>query len=104
MNELIVIEDGLLTISKETALKLIDFENRLKDMQEQEKALKAAILAEMEKHDVKKLDFFNLSITYKAAYDRESFDSKAFRAEHPDMYDSYVSMTTVKPSVVIKVK
>ena len=51
-----------------------------------------------------KIDTPELSITYVAETSKETFDTKSFKAENPDLYDSYVKMSTVKSSLRLKVK
>ena len=58
----------------------------------------------MEKRNIIKLETDDLSINYIASTDRETFDSKTFRAEHEDLYNEYIKMTPVKSSIRIKVK
>ena len=61
-------------------------------------------MREMEQKGVVKLDNDVVTITYIAPTDRETFDSKKFKEEQPDMYDEYVKISPVKASVRIKVK
>lgn len=86
------------------ALQIADFEESVKRIKEQEDALKSAILAEMERKGIIKLENDILTITYVAPTERESFDAKEFRQDCPDLYDEYVKFTHVKSSVRIKVK
>ena len=58
----------------------------------------------MEQNNIIKLETDELAITYVAPTDRESFDSKSFKADHQDLYDEYVKMSSVKSSVRLKVK
>ena len=102
--DLIKFENNVLVLDKETSQKIAEFEKAIKDMQEKEKALKEAILNEMEAKNIIKIDTPELSITYVAETSKETFDTKSFKAENPDLYDSYVKMTTVKPSLRLKVK
>lgn len=91
-------------ISRENSRKIAEFEKKIKELKEQEEELKKAILEEMEANNILKLETDELTISYVASFDKESFDSKRFREEHADMYDEYVKMTAVKPSIRIKVK
>lgn len=102
--ELIKVENDLPVLDNDTAYQIAEFERQIKLLEEQEKKLKQAILDEMEAKGFIKIETDVLTITYVAATDREKFDSKKFRAENPDLYDEYVSMTPVKPSIRIKVK
>ena len=102
--ELIRIDGESAILSKEVALQIADFERIAKDIEERQKALKKAILAEMEAKGIIKIETEELLINYIAPTDRESFDSKRFRSDHPQLYDDYVSMSPVKASVRVKVK
>lgn len=87
-----------------TLNKIVEFEKALKELEEKKKELSAQILEEMQSKNILKIEADELSINFVAPSDRETFDSKTFRAEHPDLYDSYVKMSPVKASVRIKVK
>ena len=104
--ELIKRENGISILDAEVSNKIATFEKQLKALKEQEDELKQAILNEMESKGIIKLEdeTTGLSITYVAETTRESFDSKAFRKDNPDMYDEYVRMSPVKSSIRIKVK
>lgn len=101
---LMVTNNEGMTLAKEAVNKLIAFEKAIKEAKAKEDALKAEILAEMESRGILKIDTEELLITYVAECERESFDSKAFRDDFPELYDDYVKMTTVKPSIRIKVR
>lgn len=106
MEKIIRVENGVSILDAEVSKKIAEFEKKLKALKEQEDELKKAILEEMEKQGIVKLEdeINGLSINYIAETYRESFDSKKFRDEHPDMYDDYIRMTSVKSSIRIKVK
>lgn len=104
MSELIKIENCIASLDVETGFKLAEMERVIKTLSEQRDALKERILCEMEEKNIRKIETDDVVITYKDSYDRESFQSKQFRADHADLYDSYVRMTPVKASVSIKVK
>lgn len=87
-----------------TLNKILDFEKKLKEIKEAKEELNALLLAEMESKSIIKIESDDLLINYIAPSDRETFDSKTFRAEHPDMYDSYIKMSPVKASVRVKIK
>lgn len=105
MNELIKIENGNSMLDVDVSNKIAEFERQIKLIEEQKEALKEAIKAEMEARGILKIeDATNgLTITYIAPSHRESFDSKKFKAENPDMYDEYVKLTPVKSSIRIKI-
>lgn len=102
--ELIKIENDIAILDLETSNKIAEFERQLKTIKEQEDLLKQAILNEMESKNIIKLETDNLTISYVAPTDRETFDSKTFKAEHQDLYDEYIRMSPVKSSIRIKVK
>ena len=102
MNNLIKIENGKL--DQTTIQTLVEFERMAKQIKEQEDELKRQILEAMERNGIIKIDSPDLLINYIAETDRETFDSKRFRAEYPELYDDFVKLSTVKPSIRIKVK
>lgn len=102
--ELITIKDNTAILSPTSAQLIARFEKQAKYIEEQHKALKKRIQEEMEQKGIIKLETDDLTINYIASTDRESFDSKAFRKEHADLYDEYVKISPVKPSVRIKLK
>lgn len=104
MNGLIEIRNGMAVLAPETAARLAEFERKTKEIKAAEDALRQQILEEMEANDLKSVDTDEMTITYKAAYDRETLDSKKLRADHADLYDQYVKLTAVKASVSIKLK
>ena len=102
--DLIKFENNVLVLDKETSQKIADFEKAIKDMQEKEKALKEAILKEMEEKKIIKIDTPELSITYVGSTYREDFDKNSFKTKNPKLYDDYVKMTPVKACLKLKVK
>jgi len=102
--ELIKIENQMAILEPKVSEKIADFERQIKVIKEQEDNLKQAILEEMEANQIIKLDTPDILISYVASSDRETFDSKTFKADHQDLYDEYVKMTPVKSSIRIKLK
>jgi hypothetical protein len=103
-DSLIVFEDGTPVLNADIAYQIAHFERLMKSVKQREDNLRAEIQAAMEAHDIKKIDTDDITITYVPATDRETFDSKKFRADNPDMYDNYVKISHVKPNVRVKVK
>ena len=103
MTELIRIENGSSLLDIEVSKKIADFERQMKQIKEQEDALKEAIRAEMEAKGILKVEANGMTISYVAPYDRETFDNKKFKADKPDLYDEYVKFTPVKSSIRIKI-
>ena len=106
MNELIIRENGISVLDAEVSGKIAEFERQIKAIKEQEEALKEAIKTEMEAKGIIKItdEINGLSITFVEATERETFDSKRFYNDNPDLYDLYVKITPVKSSIRIKVK
>lgn len=104
-NEIQTITVGGYPIRAEQAVKMLaEFETQDKVIEEKQKAIKAALLAEMEKHNVLKLETPEMLISYVGKTTREAFDAKTFKAENPDIYDKYTTLTEVKPSIRIKLR
>lgn len=101
---LIKVENNTALLEPQTASAIAEYERTMEVLKEKEDALKTAILAEMEAKNIIKIETEDLSISYIASTDRESFDSKAFRKDNPSLYDEYIKMTPVKASIRIKVK
>ena len=72
-------------------------------LEAEETKLKSEMLAAFEAHPdaPKTVDFGTVSCTYKKPYTRTSFDSEKFQQDHPDLYEQYVKVSTVKSSVSI---
>ena len=105
-NEIALVEkvNGLPAITADAGRMMADIIRNKKVLEKAEKELKARILEEMEKNGIIKAETEFASFTYKASYDRESFDAKAFREKHADLYDEFAVLTPVKASVLVKVK
>ena len=102
--ELIKIENDIAILDEKVSKDIAEFETQMKALAEKEEELKAAILNEMENKGIIKVETDTLTITYIGPTDRETFDKKTFREEHPDLYDNYISMSPVKSCIKIKVK
>lgn len=91
-------------LSSEIAKKLVDFEKAIKQVKEMEDRLKESILSQMEDKGIIKWNNEDISITYVAPTYKESFDSKALRAEDEALYNKYIKLSQVKSSIRIKLK
>lgn len=100
---ILALKENEVMINPDTVAAIIRLENQAKRLADEQKAFRQAILEEMEEKGIRKVEAPGLTITYIDATDREQFDKKAFRSEHPDMYDNYITMTPVKSSVRVKV-
>lgn len=105
MNELIVkSESGGMELSSSALDTLMKYEETLAALKTDYDELKKKLLLEMEKKNVIKVETGDIRINYIAETYREKFNSKAFRSEYPDLYDSYVDFVPVKASVRIALK
>ena len=102
--ELIKIENEVALLNPATSKQIYEFEKAMKELKEQEDELKKEILEEMEAKNIVKIDNGDFLISYVAPTERETFDSKAFKEEHQELYDEYIKFTPVKSSVRIKLK
>lgn len=104
MNNLIVKKEDnyQLTDTIISELRLIDEEE--KELKEKKEKIREILLKEMEEKNILKIENENISITYKAPTERETFRTKDFKKDLPDLYDTYVEFTPVKSSLVIKIK
>lgn len=83
-------------------LRMIDEEK--KELKRKEDAIRETLLKEMEDKGIIKISDENISITYKAPTEKETFRTKDFKKDLPDLYDTYVEFTPVKSSLLIKIK
>lgn len=102
--ELIKVENGEYELAKDAVDTIVTIENEIKKLKELQDNYKEELLNAMEQNNIIKLETDELTITYVAPTDRETFDSKTFKADHQDLYDEYVKMSSVKSSVRLKVK
>lgn len=79
-----------------------------KEIEAQEKALKAELLNLMEEYDVKSVDNEYVRITYVAGGESHSIDLKALEDAEPELYrdlvNDYHKVTKRAPSIRITVK
>ena len=102
MNDLIIPETAELT--PYAVKKVVELETAVKELTKKRDALREAIQAEMEKNGIIKFETPEVMINFIPGTDRETFDSKKFRAEYPEQYDRYVDFKKVKPCIRVKVK
>lgn len=83
---------------------LADLEAEVKAKTEELKQIKEGLCQMMLEKGIKKFTTTVLQMTTVTPKPRETFDSKAFAADHPDLYKQYVKTGEVKPSVRITYK
>jgi regulator of replication initiation timing len=99
--DLIKFENGQLTQSAVDFI--VNIETQMKTLKQQYDDFKSNLLNAMEQNGIVKFEADNLKISYIGETERETFDSKQFKEDMPDLYDEYVKFSKVKPSVRIKV-
>ena len=104
MNELVKLENGEYGLVKDAVDTITTIENEIKKLKEMQDNYKEQLLKVMEENDILKIDIPELTITRKAPTTRETLDSKALKADMPEIYDEYVKISDVKGSITIKVK
>lgn len=80
------------------------YENEKKLAEENRNKVRDKIIEIMKEQGITKFENENISITYIAPTDAETFDSKRFKEENPNTYQEYVKITHKKESVRITLK
>lgn len=104
MNDLIVKKEDNYQLTDAVISELKMIEEEEKELKEKKEKIREILLKEMEDKNILKLENENISITYKAPTERETFRTKDFKKDLPDLYDTYVEFTPVKSSLLIKIK
>lgn len=102
--ELIKLYGDAAILDGTTAKHIAEFERMAKEIKAKEDELKKAILEEMQDKNLIKLETDELTISFVAGTDRETLNTKNLKQELPDIYDAYVDIKPVKPSIRIKLK
>lgn len=96
-NELVVLKDGSVALDNEIEWALVRYHHMADDAENAYKELMARLKEEMEKRGIVRIETEKVILTMSNPADREVFDVKRFREEHPDLYDEYVTMKEQKP-------
>lgn len=103
-NEVTVFENKYMAVMANIAL----LDKQVKEMQEQQKSLKADLEAAMDEYDIKSIDNEFLKITRVAASSSTSIDLKTLQKKEPALYgellEDYPKVTNKKAYVMFKVK
>ena len=93
-------------IPAETIEKIRKLELKAKEIEKAQKEMKAQILGLMVEKGIQSWEAADksLQITYVPGSESITLDSKALKAECPDVYDAYARVTTRNPSVRITVR
>lgn len=104
INDFIVKKEDNYQLSNTIISELKMIEEEKKELIKKERTIREKLLKEMEDKNILKLENEDISITYKAPTERETFRTKDFKNDLPDLYDTYVEFTPVKGSLLIKIK
>lgn len=104
MNDIIKMENGNAVMSMEFMTHMLSVKDQLKKLKEIDDANNEMLLEAMEKHHLIKFENDAVLINYIAPTDRETFDTKKFKEQCPDVYDAYCTIKPVKASVRVKAK
>ena len=94
----------LQTVSQKDLALLEDTLFQIETLEEVAEEIKARIKAEMERRGILNLKVGRVNISYVAGTIRQTFDSKKFKEDDPDLYAIYLKDTAVQPSVRITIK
>lgn len=103
MNEIFKTENGTVIMLQDFSEEVARVKNQLKALKDLDQKYNDMIREAMEQYGVVKIETENLNVTYVQPTEKESFDSKAFKEDFPELYDEYVKMTPVKASLRVKV-
>jgi len=84
--------------------KLYGLEVRFQKLSEQREVLKEQLREAMERHDIKKFETDEFSITYVDETVTNRFDSAKFKKDHPETYELYQKPSITKAHVRFKLK
>ncbi len=87
-----------------TLQKITNLIQMKKQLDEQEKQLKAELVKAMEMHNIKSFENGQIKMVYVAPTTRSTLDSKLLKKDHPDIFEQYSKMSDVSASVRITLK
>lgn len=82
--------------------QLLNLKQQIKDLEAIEKKAKDTLYDKMTENDIKKLETPWLIVTRVLPSKTTRFDSKTFKADHPDMYENYTTQSERKGYVKFK--
>lgn len=96
--------DKLVARVERFELQMIEFKEKAKVLETQQKEFREQLYKKMEENDIKKIDTGDLVITRVLPTIRKSVDSTKLKKELPDVYENYLKESQVKGSIRIKAK
>ena len=106
IKELLVLDNEVYNLEKNASSILAELDKEEKRIKQKKEEIKSQLKYEMEAKGIKSIkdEVNGINITYIEETQKETFDSKAFRKDNPDLYDNYVKFSDVKASVRISIK
>ena len=101
MNDIVLVDGGL---SNELSQEIADLEKAYKELEARSKEVKAKLKEIMNEAGVVKIENDVLVISCTAPTTTERIDSKALKAELPDIYNAYCKIEPRAGSIRITVK
>jgi len=102
------VQKDILTVSDEKAVEVVKQMSEvlveIAELQAKHDTFKRQLEQMFESYGVDKWDNDLFTITRVKWFEKQTFDSKKFKDEHPKMYDKYVKTTSVEPTIRIKLK
>lgn len=102
------VQKDILTVSDEKAVEVVKQMSEvlveIAELQAKHDTFKRQLEQMFESYGVDKWDNDLFTITRVKGFEKQTFDSKKFKDEHPKMYDKYVKTTSVEPTIRIKLK
>lgn len=103
MNELVKIENNEIVIPKEVTDKIIKFENLKKEIEYQEKILKAGLMECLNILGKKNYTGNGISATIRSGSTKTILDTKRLKAECPEIWETYSTTSETSPSLILTV-
>ena len=93
-----------LKLTESATKTIVEIKEQIKALEALEVELKSKIIEQMTGHGVKSIENDLVRITYVAPTTRQSLDSKALKAELPDVWNKYSKTSEVSETVKIDCK
>ena len=97
MNENRLVPEGLVNT-------IIGIEEEIKFLAELQNEYKEKLKTAMREHGVKSWDTGRLRVSYTPASSANSFDTKRFQSEHPELYSKYLKRSVKTDSIRLTIK
>lgn len=100
-------ENGEYVLKKEIEGKIIQLQDSINILSEELNGIKAELLQEIEEHIKQEHEInykkSNVKITYTIPTTKETFDSKKFKSDYPELYNKYIKISDIKSSLRLKI-